>query len=78
MPVNDIPVIEGLKSPIIIAEDSTFTLSLSDLVIRDPDNVYPDDFTLQINDGDNYSMIDNEVIPDPDYNGILHVSVCST
>jgi hypothetical protein len=75
MPVNDIPVIEGLKSPIIIAEDSTFTLSLSDLVIRDPDNVYPDDFTLQINDGDNYSMIDNEVIPDPDYNGILHVSV---
>ena len=48
--VNQAPVITG-QNPIIMSSGGSLTLELEDLLVSDPDNVYPDDFTLLIEVG---------------------------
>ena len=74
-PVNDVPEIIGLVDVLSVIEDPSFELSLTDLSVSDPDNLFPDDFSLTISGGNNYSVSGNEIIPDPDFNGNLQVTV---
>ncbi|MEO7991570.1 MAG: tandem-95 repeat protein [Chryseolinea sp.] len=72
------PLITGQKTPnpIVINEDDLGTpIEVTNLTIFDLDSNYPDDFTITVNGGANYTVIDNVVTPDPDYNGSMSVTV---
>jgi len=73
-PVNDEPEITG-QDPLSTAEEAPLTITLGDLTVTDPDNTYPDDFTLAVQDGANYTRIGNEITPAGDFNGTLTVPV---
>ncbi len=73
-PVNDAPQITGQVS-ISIAEVQPVAIALSQLIVFDPDNLYPDDFTLDILSGANYSITENTVIPVANFSGTLLVRV---
>jgi VCBS repeat-containing protein len=72
--VNDAPVITG-QSNIQTNEDQAVTISLTDLTVEDPDNTYPNDFTLQVSGGSNYSVSGNTITPAAGFNGTLSVPV---
>ncbi len=72
--VNDAPVITG-QTALSTPEDTAITVTLSDLTVTDPDNTYPDDFTLTVNDGSNYTHTGATVTPASNFNGPLTVPV---
>ena len=72
--VNDAPVITG-QNPVTIPEDSLHVITLNDLLVTDPDNTYPVNFTLAVSVGDNYTLAGDTVKPDADFNGALTVPV---
>jgi hypothetical protein len=73
--VNDTPVILS-QQPISVLEDSQVTLGFSSVNVYDPDNVYPDDFTLHVLPGSNYTIIGSYTIkPNHNYNGAIYVPV---
>lgn len=71
---NVAPVITG-QNELTTEEDTPLTLSLLDLIVDDPDNVYPNDFALFILEGDNYTFEGNTIIPAENYIGQLYVPV---
>lgn len=73
-PVNDPPVITGQRA-LEMAEGTSVSLSLQDLTVSDPDNTYPDDFSLAIQPGADYTFSGNTVTPSPDFAGALTVHV---
>ena len=73
-PVNDKPQITG-QTPISIAEVQPVAIELSQLTVFDPDNDYPDDFTLIVSTGPNYSAVGNVVTPVANFSGTLLVRV---
>ncbi|GAC19090.1 tandem-95 repeat protein [Paraglaciecola arctica] len=74
--VNDAPVVTvNNQSSISLNEDSQRIIDFSDLTIVDPDSAYPEDFTLTIQDGDNYSIDQQTLTPDTNFNGVLAVKV---
>ncbi|PIE77782.1 MAG: hypothetical protein CSA15_10835, partial [Candidatus Delongbacteria bacterium] len=74
--INDAPVITGQSpDPIVIAEDTPFDIVLGNLTVTDPDNTYPDGFTLAVSDGANYTVSDNTITPSENYTGQLTVPV---
>ena len=73
-PINDVPQITGQAS-ITIAEVQPVAIELSQLTVFDPDNDYPDDFTIAILSGPNYSITGNTVVPVPNFSGTLLVRV---
>lgn len=68
------PIIVGQNS-LIINEDDNITLSLANLTVNDADSVYPDDFSLSLQSGENYGLNGNQVIPAEDFNGQLNVNL---
>ncbi len=72
--VNNDPVITG-QNPVSTAEETDLAISLDDLQVTDPDNTYPDDFTLTVQAGANYSLSGATVTPAQDFNGNLSVPV---
>jgi gliding motility-associated-like protein len=72
--INIKPEITDQES-ISIKEGSSVTLQLSHLKVKDDDNIFPDDFTLTVSDGSNYSINGNTIIPDPSFTGDLKVLV---
>lgn len=58
-----------------IPEDSSLMVHLSDLVVNDPDGVFPAGFSLQMLDGDNYVVDNGTLAPKRDFFGNLHVPV---
>ncbi|SHH19259.1 gliding motility-associated C-terminal domain-containing protein [Chryseolinea serpens] len=72
--VNDNPVITGQRT-LSADQGTTFTISLSDLTVADPDNTYPNDFTLKIAQGNNYVVAGNTINPSPTFVGMLSVTV---
>jgi gliding motility-associated-like protein len=68
------PVITG-QSSLSINENTSIDISLTNLTVYDPDNIYPDDFTLQVLSGSNYTLQGNTVIPSQNFSGILNVPV---
>ncbi|MDP5030070.1 reprolysin-like metallopeptidase [Paraglaciecola sp.] len=69
---NSPPIVVG-QNALSVNEDESRTISLADLSVEDTDSVYPDDFSLSLQNGNDYSLVDNQVIPDPDFNGQLTV-----
>ena len=75
-PVNDAPSITGVVAPLSTPEDTPRTILVEELVITDPDNAFPADFTLVLQDGANYerSGIDgNTIVPAENFNGTLSI-----
>ncbi|CAB1084112.1 hypothetical protein D1AOALGA4SA_11645, partial [Olavius algarvensis Delta 1 endosymbiont] len=72
--VNDVPEIKG-QDVLTTPEETELTISLNDLTVVDPDNLYPADFTLFVLDGTNYTRDDNTIMPALDFNGTLTVPV---
>jgi len=54
-------------------EDTPLRISVEDLTVVDPDNSFPDDYTLTVNEGINYSLNGNNIVPDHDFYGELTV-----
>ncbi len=73
-PVNDAPVITG-QNPLSTNEDTSLTLTLSNLTVSDIDNTYPTGFTLIIPSGTNYTVLGNTITPNLNFNGALTVYV---
>jgi gliding motility-associated-like protein len=71
---NKKPVITG-HNPISTAKNLAFKINLSDLQVTDPDSRFPDDFTLTVHAGTNYSASGNTVTPTRDFVGTLSVKV---
>ncbi|MBU2979306.1 reprolysin-like metallopeptidase [Alteromonas sp. C1M14] len=67
------PIIEG-QADLSVDENSSITLTLDDLEVTDTDSSYPDNFTLTLETGSNYTLDGNTVIPDLDFYGELSVS----
>jgi hypothetical protein len=55
--------------------ETPLEITLSDLTVTDPDNVYPDDFNLFVMDGTDYARTGNTITPDPGFLGDLAVPV---
>jgi hypothetical protein len=72
---NVAPVIDSAAGTFTMDQDTDLTLVLGDVEVTDPDNVFPADFTLTVQDGDNYSVADNTVTPDVGFAGELTVPV---
>ncbi len=71
---NDVPVITGVVAPLTTPEETGLLIELTNLNVTD-DNTYPDDFTLSVGDGTNYTRIGNTITPDLDFTGNLTVPV---
>jgi len=72
---NVAPVIDGPVDVLSTATDAPLEILLDDLDVTDPDNVYPADFTLTVQDGTGYTRTDNTVTPNPGFLGVLTVPV---
>jgi large repetitive protein len=75
--VNDAPTITG-QANLTIAEDQPFVFDFGYLIVTDPDNMYPDGFSLNIASGTNYSVSGNTITPQTDYTGMLSIPVSVT
>jgi gliding motility-associated-like protein len=73
-PVNDRPIITG-HDALSTNEDQAIGVQLSHLKVSDPDNRYPDDFTLHLRGGNNYSVEGNLIVPQAGFSGTLSVNV---
>lgn len=73
-PVNDPPRITG-QAPLQMLEGSSFTVTLQVLQVEDPDNTYPQGFTLTVLPGDHYTFSETTVTPHGDFSGTLYVKV---
>lgn len=71
-PVNDAPVITGQQS-LSIPENQSVTITPTNLSVTDPDDNYPEGFTLSLADGDNYSVSALTITPDNNFSGELRV-----
>ena len=74
IPVNDKPVITG-HSTLSTNEDQPITIQPAHLKVTDPDDKYPDDFTISLRAGNNYSVQANTVTPRSGFSGMLSVNV---
>ena len=72
--VNDAPIITG-QNPLSTSEETALTITLNDLTVSDPDNEYPIDFRLTVQNSMNYTHEGNTLIPMNGFSGILTVPV---
>lgn len=70
---NEDPVITGQVSAFSTNEDTPFMISLDHLTVTDSDNTYPDDFTLLIQSGANYTFNGNQITPAENFFGVLTI-----
>jgi hypothetical protein len=63
------------QNNISFSEDSQGQINFTDLNVLDADSAYPEDFSLTIQDGDNFSINQQTLTPDANFNGTLSVSV---
>jgi gliding motility-associated-like protein len=71
---NVAPKITG-QSPLSINEGESLTLEFSHLKVTDPDNQYPNGFTLKIYEGPNHIFNETTITPSADFSGALTVPV---
>jgi gliding motility-associated-like protein len=55
--------------------NQTLTIELANLIVTDPDDSYPGDFTLKVSPGDNYTVVNHTITPATGFTGILTVNV---
>ncbi len=78
-PQNDAPVINAqTPATITTPEETALTLALSHLVVSDPDNAYPGDFSLAVQASSGYTLSGNTITPDANVTGNLSVPVSVT
>ncbi len=73
-PVNDPPVITG-TSVTGMDKNTSLEIVTNQLEVEDVDNTYPDDFTITVLDGVNYTLNGNTITPVQDFLGDLTISV---
>lgn len=73
-PGNKRPVITG-QVPVATAKNRNFTITLSMLKVDDPDNSFPNDFSLTIYPESNYTFSGNVITPANNFTGTLSVKV---
>lgn len=71
---NDPPVIVG-QTPLSTNEDQAVTIALTHVVVNDPDNTFPNGFTLEVSAGANFTVSGNTVTPAVNFTGVLTVPV---
>lgn len=77
MPISATPNINSQRE-LTMVEDSTLTITLTDLIVTDADNPdYPKGFTLRVlSDPEGiYQSVGNTVRPPPDFNGLFEVRI---
>ncbi|MGC9341874.1 MAG: putative Ig domain-containing protein, partial [Bacteroidales bacterium] len=72
--VNDLPEVLS-QSDVQTDRNQPVTISINDLVVNDPDNVFPTDHTMTILPGDNYTASGTTITPEDNYYGELLVNV---
>ncbi|MEL7001196.1 MAG: alpha-amylase family glycosyl hydrolase [Bacteroidota bacterium] len=75
LPVNDAPVIEEVISDFITLKNQSIAINIEDLVISDPDNTFPSDFSVIVLGGSNYTAEGNTLTPSEGFFGTLTVSI---
>ncbi|MGY0564324.1 MAG: tandem-95 repeat protein, partial [Paraglaciecola chathamensis] len=72
---NVVPVIDS-QAVLSVNEEGSIAITLDDLQVTDPDSTYPDNFTLALQAGKNYTLENTStVVPDANFNGELSVTV---
>ncbi len=74
-PVNDAPVITDQATVLSTPMEIEIILELTYLSVEDVDNSYPDDFTIQVSEGNNYTVVNNTITPSDEFIGTLSVPV---
>lgn len=69
---NKPPVIVEQKA-LTVPEEKSLRISFDDLNVTDSDNIYPNNFTLEISSGENYRVDGELIYPDANYVGLLSV-----
>src|SRR5690606_18629759 len=72
--INTKPTIVG-QVPVNMLNNQSLTIDFSHLLVTDPDNIYPDNFTLSVFPGDNYAVTGHTITPNAGFTGILSVGV---
>jgi|GEM_PF-3305315 len=72
---NDIPIITGTTKEFSTEMNVPVDIAITDLIVTDNDNSFPDDFTFTISTGDDYTLNNTQVIPNNNFNGTLSVPV---
>lgn len=75
LPVNEKPVIKGVANIPEVSSGEEIRLTLDNFLVEDGDNDYPDNFTLAVLEGENYTIQDNLVIIDSNFTGELSIPV---
>jgi gliding motility-associated-like protein len=73
-PTNDQPAITG-HATLVIDENQSLTIQPSHLEVADPDNKWPEDFTIKPAGGSNYSVNGHTITPQHGFSGTLSVSI---
>jgi len=71
---NVAPEITG-QDTLTTLEETALEITLSHLTVTDPDSTFPNDFTLTVQDGENYTRTGSAVTPADDFSGTLTVPV---
>jgi hypothetical protein len=72
---NDTPQINAYNGVTFIQKNETVEITLTDLNITDIDNSFPNDFTLVVFEGENYTVTSNSVTPALDFIGTIDVLI---
>ena len=63
------------QSAVFVNEDFSLNVDIRSLNVVDPDNNFPNDFDLEVSDGENYSRLGTVITPTANFNGRLAVPV---
>jgi gliding motility-associated-like protein len=63
------------QAPLSIQNTESVTIQLTHLIVTDPDNSYPADFTLQVFNGNDYNLTGTTITPHGGFTGVLTVKV---
>ena len=58
-----------------IRRNTSLTITLANLTVTDPDNVYPTDFTISVKSGSNYKVSEATIRPASSFTGTSKVPV---
>ena len=72
---NDAPVIIGPAGELTMIQNTCLEILKSDLLVEDPDNTYPEGFSVRIQAGSNYTHSGARVCPEAVFTGTLDVGV---
>jgi len=81
--VWELPIIEANLPPIITGtsvsystpKETKLTINIDGIIIEDPDNEFPDDYTLAVLDGENYTPDNSTILPESGFIGVLEVPI---